>query len=320
MRTLSIAAILSMFLYCIAIITIAAVSDTPIGLVFIGTVIVPLYIALIFSLLAQGQMNIWYYWALPIGLCAIFFLLWQSTVFQALSLMDGPVIIVLSLLMMYTMNIVLVYVYHHPKQFKKEIFKEQHVSKQHVTHEPKVEHIQQERDYYKHAAHTYHQHYQQMHGHKMALEKQVTHLQQQLRSKQQEITQETLPLNLRSIEDKCKAINFVVGRVYSYKQGGTVKIREQLVIPRDWYNEFSELASDFDEHKAQQLLNVLRKIYMRLMRFELPEHKVIDSQRKQTILTILKENDKDPIEDYFTETKAICTRLITYLENNYKVK
>jgi len=142
------------------------------------------------------------------------------------------------------------------------------------------------------------------------------------------INKENFNVSLRSIEDKCKAINFVIGRVYSDKRGASAKIRDRLRIDSRLYNKFSELTSDFKEEDAEKLSKVLEKIHDRLLQLEFPESKFIKITDAQTpterdvlgndrIIDVLKKNDKDPIEDYYTEAKDICQKLLQYVTEMY---
>src|SRR5690606_33969447 len=118
-------------------------------LVVIGTCIVPLYIAIIISLISKEQITLLYYWVLPILLSIILYLIWNANMFVTLSLMDGPVIVGISLLMMYCINIILLFSFTPTKK------KRHHIPHIQIPH-PHVHHIEQltkERDYYKQAAH-----------------------------------------------------------------------------------------------------------------------------------------------------------------------
>jgi len=140
-----------------------------------------------------------------------------------------------------------------------------------------------------------------------------------------EVTKETFSINIKSIEDKCKAINFVIGRVYSDKKGGSAQIREKLNIDRELYNAFSELSADGMQQEREMLHKILTAIYHKLQQMELPEKSVFKLEKaklqlkrendgKEKILEILAANDKDPIKEYHSEAKNICTNLLRFLE------
>ncbi|HEY9701089.1 MAG TPA: hypothetical protein V6C58_01490, partial [Allocoleopsis sp.] len=145
--------------------------------------------------------------------------------------------------------------------------------------------------------------------------------------KKLKITRENFSVNLRSIEDKCKAINFVIGRVYSDKKGANATIREQLRIDTEWYNAFSELSTNYVESDAGKLMHILDKIYKKLILLEQEESDLLKigkaklpviRQEKDTVLDILARNDKDPIKYFHSEAKEICTKLIGFLKENSK--
>ncbi len=143
-----------------------------------------------------------------------------------------------------------------------------------------------------------------------------------------EITKETFLESIRSIEDKCKAINFVIGRVYSDKKGGSKKLRAKLNFPREWYNSFSEITGDYDSSKKQELSAVLGRILERLKVlqksekdvFELDENPMIkierDKQGNDPIIEVLRKNDTDPVVNYYNSAVEVCEAVIKFLQDN----
>lgn len=140
------------------------------------------------------------------------------------------------------------------------------------------------------------------------------------------VTKADFTVNLRAIEDKCKAINFVIGRVYADKKGGNKQIRSKLGINRVLYNNFSEIAADFNEKDSGKLLELLVAIRKRLDQLELKESEVINPksgriplkrEKGQKILDILAVNDKDPVVNYHSDAKEVSDKLINYLKSNY---
>ncbi|MCK5107999.1 MAG: hypothetical protein KAQ83_04695, partial [Nanoarchaeota archaeon] len=141
------------------------------------------------------------------------------------------------------------------------------------------------------------------------------------------VTKQNLTFNLRSIEDKCKSINFGIGRVYGKKKGGSEKIRDVLRINSDWYNSFSELAQNFQPENSARLFLALDNIYNKLRLFEMKENDIFNSlllsklnldRRKDgtnKIIDVLIKNDNDPILDYYKEALEICQKLMDYLRN-----
>lgn len=141
------------------------------------------------------------------------------------------------------------------------------------------------------------------------------------------VTRENFTVTLRSIEDKCKAINFVIGRVYSDKNGGNEKIRELLNIKSILYNAFSMMTSKFERKHAEHFKMVLSVLQRKLSLFYLPErtlfHVHANSKLKRnkdgndTVIEVLSKNDSDPIKEYLAEAGEICTNLIKYMDENY---
>lgn len=143
------------------------------------------------------------------------------------------------------------------------------------------------------------------------------------------ITKENFSVSLRSIEDKCKAINFVVGRVYSDRNGGHKEIRELLNINRLLYNTFSEMTHDLKDENITTLSYVLSLLKKKLSLFLVPEKVLFtipkskigflkrDSEGEDIVLDILASNDKDPVREYHAEATEICNNLINFLRENY---
>jgi hypothetical protein len=132
---------------------------------------------------------------------------------------------------------------------------------------------------------------------------------------------------VQSIEDKVKAINFVIGRVYRSSNGGTVKMRERLRIPSEWYNEFHLVK---DEELSERLENakvLIRKIRDRLAVYAMKESEVFSQQElsalkhlarrkdgEDPIIMVLKTNDRDPVEHYYVSAVEFCDRILEELD------
>jgi hypothetical protein len=151
------------------------------------------------------------------------------------------------------------------------------------------------------------------------LSEQLKEAQHQLSMSEQEVSQ-----TLQSIEDKCKGINFVIGRVYADKKGGSKEIRDQLKIPRELYNAFSDRVTDLNNDSKKAFLDILHKLYYHLQMLEseekaffTPTESDLPIQRKDNgssrIIDVLADNDKDPVRDYHTQAKETCTQLIEFL-------
>lgn len=150
---------------------------------------------------------------------------------------------------------------------------------------------------------------------------------------------QTLKEYIASIEDKSKAINFVIGRVYSKYHGGSKELREKIGIDKAWYNEFSEILQDENTQEMQKvehvrkkdelvsLLYVVNKIQERLHQLKKSEATVFGQKHmhlknldrhesgNESILHVMIKNDKDPIESYHKGAMEFCEGLKTKLES-----
>lgn len=138
-----------------------------------------------------------------------------------------------------------------------------------------------------------------------------------------EVSETNFTSRLRGIEDKAKAINFVIGRVYGDRNGGNATIRSKLNIDRELYNAFSEMSGDVSPENKKKLIDVLLAIQQKIINLELPEKKLFslpkraklirDVNGNDTILVVLSKNDSDPVVDYYVEAKEICQNMLEYL-------
>lgn len=149
------------------------------------------------------------------------------------------------------------------------------------------------------------------------LEKKIEHLEHKFEPPKD------LHVTLRTIEDKCKAMNFVIGRVYSDKRGGSKDIREQLRINKEWYNVFSAIAQDPTTAESGELKGVLHQIMDRLKVLESKETEIfkpragkiaLERSATDSILDVLEKNDKDPIRDYHAQAKEIVGQLLSLVK------
>jgi len=126
---------------------------------------------------------------------------------------------------------------------------------------------------------------------------------------------------IQAIEDKCKAINFVIGRVYSNKHGGSEKLRESIKLKPEWYNEFSKINDENIDENMVVLKKVLWSLYDRLLLIGKKEREVFkkkeiinikdltrDKMGEETIIEVLANNDKDPIVTYYQSAVDFCKK------------
>lgn len=137
----------------------------------------------------------------------------------------------------------------------------------------------------------------------------------------------TIQEYVASIEDKSKALNFVIGRVYNKHHGGSKQLREKLSLKPEWYNEFSEALHNEASPDKKRMLMVLNEIENQLFLLSLPEKDIIpneslnelknldrSSSGEDKILDVLIKNDKDPVETYYAGAKEFCLKLRDILQ------
>ncbi|MFH1917475.1 MAG: hypothetical protein ABIJ21_09515 [Nanoarchaeota archaeon] len=137
---------------------------------------------------------------------------------------------------------------------------------------------------------------------------------------------ESVKTIIQSIEDKAKAINFVIGRVYSDKHGGSKELREKIRIDKEWYNKFSALSQDFTESDKEMVRLAIELIHKRILLLEKKEIDVFDTVHFQniehdarghdTIKSVLIKNDKDPVETYLDSMKGYCEHILRELKKS----
>ncbi len=125
---------------------------------------------------------------------------------------------------------------------------------------------------------------------------------------------------IQSIEDKCKALNFAVGRVYSDKRGGSPELRNLIKINKEYYNAFSNIGSFSDAKTMSMVLELIRGITNALLLLNKTEHEVFggrmhhlkniqrDHYGNERILDVLIKNDEDPVQTYFDSALQFCAK------------
>jgi hypothetical protein len=132
----------------------------------------------------------------------------------------------------------------------------------------------------------------------------------------------TIKEYVSSIEDKSKALNFVIGRVYNKYHGGSKLLREKLSLKPEWYNEFSEALHNEANPDKKRMLQVLDNIDKQLQLLNVLEKEILTSDQlselknlernpegNDKVLDILIKNDKDPVESYYQGAKEFCLKL-----------
>jgi hypothetical protein len=132
-----------------------------------------------------------------------------------------------------------------------------------------------------------------------------------------------------SIEDKAKAINAVIGRVYNVRRGGTEGIRKKIRIDSENYNEINELKNQPREKRRVLAIELLRKIKDKLDSLAEPERIVFDKHELKNlislehdlngndrVLDVLIKNDKDPVKSYYDGAVEFCDDALDELVAN----
>lgn len=112
-----------------------------------------------------------------------------------------------------------------------------------------------------------------------------------------------------SIEDKCKALNFVIGRVYRSSNGGTTKMRDEIRVSNELYNEFDRAVK---EGTKEEQISALDKVGKALLSMQKTEKEMFGEAavkhlknllRNDTgssrIIDVLAKNDNDPVMLYY---------------------
>ncbi|MBN1176024.1 hypothetical protein JXA48_05260 [Candidatus Woesearchaeota archaeon] len=133
--------------------------------------------------------------------------------------------------------------------------------------------------------------------------------------------EETIEDFINSIEDKSKALNFVVGRVYNKYHGGELSIRDKLRIPAEWYNEFSNIGVGTNKIDFNKLDEIITKFELQLKNFEKTESELFktkanalknlirDPNGADKIIDVLDHNDKDPVRSYYQGALDFCKKI-----------
>ena len=213
------AAIFSFTLYFLFIFAVAWLAKEELFTVFLGFFAVFLYLIATFVLLYLDFAMAEIVYLFPIALGAGFYALWYYDISPLLSGMNGPMLTILNIIVSFVFAALLSLLHPHgvdKLQGGRGLVIEHPEPVLPDTHEEEVS-------------------FEKTHSsHKMPEIKSLP------------IASKPMSVTIRGIEDKCKAINFVIGRVYSAKRGGSKEIREMIGIPKELYNEFSELVQDDD--------------------------------------------------------------------------
>jgi len=140
-------------------------------------------------------------------------------------------------------------------------------------------------------------------------------------------SEEELGKYIQSIEDKSKALNFVIGRVYSVKHGGTKDIRNKIKIKSEWYNEFNTLQkSGRIIQDLSRVKDLVHRIYEQLRLLLNTEEQVFGQDYKKLkiitrdpnggsrVVDVLVVNDQDPVQTYYQSALDFCHKAVQELK------
>jgi len=268
-------------IFAILVVFIAVTSGSSLPLVFVGLFPSFIYLISVFGYFLKKK-EIFYWLAfLPFIFSILFYLLWSLHISATLSQMEGPILTMFNMFLMYIFSFIIIFSFPVEKEKTKKVMKKM---KKHLKN------IRIER-------------------------KKI--------EKAKKVTPKNLTSSMRHIEDKCKAINFVIGRVYSNKHGGSVSVREKMSVPRELYNKFTKLRKE--NAKPALLFDVIQQIYKKLLDLEKAEFDLFRLSKAEIpierdffghdrVIDVLIKNDKDPIEDYYKEAKVTCFQLMDFFK------
>lgn len=286
---LFVSASLLLLFYISILVGLAQLTNAGIDKVFIGLLPFLFYLIFLIAAFHYAFVSMQFLLFGPLALCGIFILLWAVQESGFLAEIDGPQLAVLNLLLAYMISAAVF--------FSRAIY----------SYNSKKQ-----------------KHYYEL---SQRYTKEIEQLKETINRMRKENTEKNFATSLQSIEDKCKAINFAIGRVYGAKKGGNFKLREKIIIKHDTYNLFSEIASDFKKEDEDKLNRVLKEILNSLLHLELTEKEIFspieipklslvrDILGNDKVIDVLAKNDKDPVYVYHSEAKEICKNLSGSLEN-----
>jgi hypothetical protein len=304
-------------LYVGTLLLLSLLTETSIFIVFVATLPLLLFIISLFYLL-RIEVDALLLWVMPVIFPLIFLAIWYTKTFKILNSTDGPAVAVINILISYVINIFILLIIGVGKGA--DTMREKREQRRHEEQHDNTHHVhvlKEELDSVK----------EQLHHTKKTLEDAHTKLdeaKEELQAaKELVVSKENFNVTLRGIEDKCKAMNFVIGRVYSDKRGASPEVRDKLKIDPEWYNAFSEITADFKDEEKHKLQGVLHNIMDGLLQLEKKESDIVKLKigtlpvfRKlgDSVLEVLARNDKDPVTEYHKEAKEICEKTLKYLE------
>ena len=302
-------AIFTFLLYFIFVFSIAWLAGEELFSVFIGFSAVFLYLLITFLLFYFNFAIPEIVYLIPIISAIGFYAAWNFALSSSLSQMNGPMLTVLNIVVSYVFAALLSIIHPHKISSSK-------INKLKIDHpEPILANNEDEEISFENT-HSSHR------NSKIIEEEEKI----ETVTSNKIIEDKPMSVTIRGIEDKSKALNFAIGRVYSAKRGGSKEIRQMIGIPKELYNAFSDLVHDDDIVDAEKLLTVVSQISHRLSQMKKKESSLFDLNEAKieveraedgsdTVLEVLARNDKDPVEEYHAEAQEVCKQVIQYLKS-----
>ena len=138
---------------------------------------------------------------------------------------------------------------------------------------------------------------------------------------------------ISSIEEKSKALNFVIGRTYNKYHGGSLELRQTINLKAEWYNELSEALQNEESADKIRVFMIVENIEKQLNKIKKAEKEVFtekqlnnlknldrDINGNDKILDVLMKNDADPVELYYKGMEEFCETIRRELEEKTKEK
>ena len=131
---------------------------------------------------------------------------------------------------------------------------------------------------------------------------------------------------IASIEDKGKALNFVIGRVYNAYHGGSKDLRNKINMKQEWYDQFSQIPADPAKIDFGALKSLISTIKTRLKLLESSEVEVFGLVHKEfknlvrnefgrdKVIEVLDRNDKDPVKSYVEGAMEFCEKIESFIQ------
>lgn len=158
-----------------------------------------------------------------------------------------------------------------------------------------------------------------------------------LRQKSQKVVIQKPELDIQeyiaSIEEKSKALNFVIGRTYNKYHGGSLELRKSINLKAEWYNELSEALQNEDKSDKLRLFMIVENIEKHLSKLKMKEKDVFSQKQLDSlknldrdldgndkILDVLMKNDADPVELYYKGMEEFCDTIRKELEEKTEQK